>query len=474
MVLFLAILLFLAIYSTKFTTNFGIPGLVIFLSIGMIFGSDGFNIIYFDDPVLAQMATVIFLIIILFEGGFNTKKELLKIAFVPAFTLATFGIIVTALAVGFLVHFILNLDLKYAILIGSIIASTDAAAVFAIFKEKNIQPKSSATLEIESASNDPMAIILTTTMIQFIQGNLPNFGYFALNLLWQIIVGIIIGFLVGKIGVHLFNRSKLDNAGFYYVLVLCICLLSFGLAEEIKANGFMAVYISGYYLGNHRFIYKQGITRFLEGTSTFSQVALFLILGFLVFPTKVLDHWVEGIIITLILIFVARPIAVFLSTMFSKYSLKEKIFLCWGGIKGAVPIVLATYPYVAGIDESNFYFNIVFFVVLISALLQGSTLTWLAEKLDLLTEEKISNPYSLELISTEKSPYELMEYVIKNDSKLINKKLKEAKLPKSVLITAIIRENDLITPRGDTVIKENDTLFILTKFDEKSNIINLL
>ncbi|CFX29244.1 Cation/H+ exchanger [Syntrophomonas zehnderi OL-4] len=473
MILLLALLLLLATFSTKLADRLGIPGMIVFLVLGMIFGSDGLNLIYFDNPVLAQKVATAFLIIILFEGGFNTKKELLKVAFKPAFSLATVGIIITAASAGILFHLVIGLSLESSILIGAIISSTDAAAVFALFRNKSIQPKTAATLEIESASNDPMAIILTILIIDYMLGTLSNPFLFLLNLAWQITAGLAIGYLIGKLSPHLFNRARLDNGGFYYVLILGVCFLSFGLADQLKTNGFLAVYIAGFYVGNAEFVYKQGISRFLEGLSTFSNVWLFLMLGLLVFPSEILTFWKQGVVVALILILVARPLAVFLSTLFWDYSLKERVFLCWGGIRGAVPIVLATYPAAAGLPEGNYYFNIVFFVVLISALVQGSTIDFFAGKLDLLVKKKRTSPHSLELISLEQTRAELLEYYVEKDSYLVDKQLQDLPLPKDSLIIAIVRKDDIITPRGDTTIRNKDILFLLVGYEDKHELLEL-
>ncbi|MGI9952754.1 potassium/proton antiporter [Moorellaceae bacterium AZ2] len=474
MILLLSILLLLATFSTKLALRVGVPGLVIFLGLGMLFGSDGLNLIYFDDPFLAQQIANVALIIILFEGGFNTKREVLQSSFAPAFSLATVGVLFTAVALGLATHYIVGLSLEASLLVGAIVSSTDAAAVFSIFRNKSIQPKLAATLEIESASNDPMAIILTISMLDYMQNTNFNLFTFIAHLIWQIVAGIGTGYLFGRLGPHLFNRARLESGGFYYVLILGFCYLSFGVAEAIKANGFLAVFIAGYFLGNSEFVYKQGISRFLEGTSTFSNIILFLMLGLLVFPSELPAFTRQGVLIALLLMLLARPAAVFLTTLFWDYSPKEKIFLCWGGIRGVVPIVLATYPYVAGVDYSNYFFNIVFFVVLVSALIQGSTLDLLARKLGLLAGTKKTPPHSLELISTETTKCELLEFEVEKGSSLVGKRLEYIPLPKTTLVTAIVRHDDIVTPRGDTEIQEGDILFILTHEEDKERLLALL
>lgn len=470
----LGLLLLLATFSTKITSRIGIPGLVVFLGLGMFFGSDVLNLIYFDNPILAQQIAVAALVIILFDGGFTTNKSAIKTALVPASILATAGVIITAGLLGLLSYLFLDIDLKTALLIGAITSSTDAAAVFSLLRAKLLSPKSATTLEMESASNDPMAIILTVTLIELIQGQLANPAVFVLNLTWQIFFGGLIGFAIGKIGPVLFNKVKLEASGFYYVLILGLAFTTFGTAEVTHANGFIAVFIAGLVMGQTEFAFKQGVARNLEGVATFVHVILFLILGLLVFPSQVLSYWQHGVIISLLLMLVARPIAIFLCTIFWPFSTKEKIFLSWGGIKGAVPIVLATYPLVAGLPTGGYIFNTVFFVVVISTLIQGSSLYWVANKVGILVGEKKKKSYHLELIATEITDYALLEYEVEEDSHLIGQRLGGVTFPPDSLVTAIVRNNKIIAPRGATLVCAHDTLFILVKHEDKEEMLETL
>ncbi|MBC7238114.1 MAG: cation:proton antiporter, partial [Chloroflexi bacterium] len=283
MILLLSSLLLLATFSTKLAFRIGVPGLVIFLGLGMLFGSDGLNLIYFDNPLLAKQIANAALIVILFQGGFTVKREVLRLAFAPAFSLATVGVFLTAIALGLATHYLAGLSLEASLLVGAIISSTDAAAVFSIFRHKSVRPRLAATLEIESASNDPMAIILTMAMLDFIQSADFTPAPFIAHLAWQIGAGMGVGYLFGRLGPHLFNRARLESGGFYYVLILGFCFFSFGVAEVIRANGFLAVFIAGFLLGQSEFVYKQGIKRFLEGVSAFCEMMVFLMLGLLVF-----------------------------------------------------------------------------------------------------------------------------------------------------------------------------------------------
>lgn len=474
MTLLLAILLILATFSTRLASSLGVPGLIVFLALGMIFGSDGLKLINFNDPILAQQIAIAALVVILFEGGFNTKKKLLKKTLGPSMTLATLGVLITAVVLGLMSHWFLGLSLPYAMLVGSIISSTDAAAVFALFRNKNIEPKIAATLEIESAANDPMAIILTVTAIQFIQGQLTNPGLLVLNLCWQLAAGSAIGALIGLVGPKIFNRARLDTSGFYYVLIFGLCVLSYSLADLIQGNGFLAVFITGYFLGNADFVYKQGLTRFIEGIGTTSHVVLFLMLGLLVNPGELLGSWKQGVLIALFLIFVARPVVVFLITSFWDYSFKGRVFMCWGGLKGAVPIVLGTYPLVAGLPQGRDIFNVVFFVVLLSALVQGATMDLLAKKLGLLQGTKRTPVHTLELVSLAECDFEMLQFEILPGSHLAGKTLEEISLPKDSLITVIVRKQEIVTPRGDTSIMERDLLHILVHYEQKKSLLSFL
>lgn len=461
MLLLIALLIVAAVFSTKITSRFGIPILLVFLGLGMLVGSDVLNLIYFDDAVLAQQVANLALIFILFEGGCTTRRSTLRLVLGPALTLATAGIIITALVLGLLIYGLTDFSLLYALMIGAIISSTDAAAVLMMLRQRSIRPIVAATLEVESAANDPAAILLTVLFIQILTGETQHVGAFALKFFWQLGGGIGMGYLVSKIGVWLFNTLDSDNRGDYYVLSLGVSLLAFGLADVIHANGMLAVFFGGYWLGNAEFSYKRGVSHFIEGIASFSNVALFLLLGLLVFPKDLRLAWKEGSLIALSLIFIARPVAVLLCTVLFRFNRKERLFIMWGGIKGAVPIVLATYPAVYGLDQGHFIFHVVFFAVVLSCLLQGTTLSWMARKLRLTIPARPKSLYSIELLTKQKSAVEMFEVQIEDAAHSIGQPLKHLQLPKDVLITAIVRANHLFPPKGDAVIQAHDILFVL-------------
>lgn len=475
MVLVLAVLLLLATYSTKISSKIGVPGLVIFLLIGMLFGGGALNLINFTDYVTAQAIANLCLIFILFEGGLSTKKENFKATAAPAGLLATVGVIITAIVFGLALHYILGLDLYIALLLGAITSSTDAAAIFATFKDKLVKKDIAATLEVESASNDPMAIILTVSMINFMQNTLGSSGSVILNFFWQFIAGVLMGIVVAKLAVYMFNKINLDNQSFYYVLILAVGLLTFGLSELIGGNGFMAVFITGVIIGNSEYAFKRGVTLFVDGVSTFAHVILFLILGLLVHPAEALGVWKEGVGAALLLMFIARPVAVFITLAYTKrYTLKERIFLSWAGIKGSVPIVLGTYPLVAGIPEGRYIFNLVFFVVLLSTTIQGATIPWVAKMTDLFIGVRKRRAHSMELLSLEKTHLELVEYSVDDISVVAGMRIEDLDLPAQTLVVSIIRGDDIIAPNGSTILEDHDILYLLVSYKDQARVAECL
>jgi cell volume regulation protein A len=418
--------------------------------------------IYFDNAVLAQLFGTLALIVILFDGGMQTKWNHVKPVLAPSLTLATLGVILTTLVVGLFAKFILGVGWLEAFLFGSIVGSTDAAAVFAVMGSQNVKPRISTTLEAESGSNDPMAIILTITCISLIQNPQTSIWGAFLSFILQMSLGVIFGLVMGKLAVWIINKINLDSSGLYPVLAMGLAILTFGTTALLKGSGILAVYIMGVYVGNSDLTFRHSIFRFNEGFAWMMQILMFILLGLLVFPEQLNAIAWQGVAIAVVLIFVARPVSVFLSTLKMGFTLKEKLFISWSGLKGAVPIVLATYPMVAGVENSQLIFNIVFFVVLISCVVQGTTISILADKLGLTRGEKVTSPYSFELVSMGKTNSEIIEIVIKKYSSTIGKEIQELVLPDNTLITAVIRDNKIITPSGSTKLAEDDILYILT------------
>ncbi|WP_077210579.1 potassium/proton antiporter [Bacillus dakarensis] len=472
-----ATFLIVGVLTTKFSSRLGVPALVLFIAVGMIMGSDVLGIIYFDNAQLAQMIGILALIIILFEGGLQTDWKNVRPVITPALSLATFGVLLTSGIVAVAAKFILGIGWLEAVLFGAIVGSTDAAAVFAVLKGQNIKPRIASTLEAESGSNDPMAVLLTVATIELIMNPSASILSMIGTFFVQMIVGLVLGVAFGKLAVFSLNRINLDSSGLYPVFATAFALLTYGLTAFLNGSGLLAVYIAAIIIGNAEDIaYRQSIFRFSEGFAWMMQIAMFIILGLLVFPSELFswDILLKGMLMSFILMVVARPVAVYLSTIRMNYSNKEKIFLSWAGLKGAVPIVLATYPLLANVEGSSLIFNVVFFVVLTSCLVHGSTITILAQKLGLTGPQKATPIHSLELVSLGKADAEMIEYEMKEDAAIIGKTLLEIPFPEGALVNAIIRNDKLITPTGNTVIQAGDFLYILVSRKKKLHLKKLL
>ncbi|WP_280771468.1 potassium/proton antiporter [Salipaludibacillus daqingensis] len=465
-----AFILIAGVLAAKFSTRLGVPSLVMFILVGMIIGSDGFGFVHFNNPQLAQTIGIFALIIILFEGGLQTKWSTVRSVALPSLSLATLGVFLTSAIVGGAAYYIFDVTVTEALLFGAIVGSTDAAAVFATLKERNIKARMGAILEAESGANDPMAVFLTLSFIELIL--LPETNLWSLipAFFWQMAVGLLIGLLFGKLASESINRIHLDSSGLYPLFSVAFALLTFSVATFLEASGFLAVYVAALVVGNSELTFRYSIFQFNEGFAWMSQILMFIILGLLVFPSQVftLDVMLKGLLLSFILILVARPAAVFLSTLGMKYTVKEKAFLSWAGLRGAVPIVLATFPIVAGLDNAQLFFNVVFFIVLTSTLIQGSTISFIAKKLNLTGPIKDTPHHSMELISMGKANAEMVQFKTNEQSAIVGKKLHEISFPQKANISAIVRNENLITPYGETEIKEGDFLYILvaTRFKE--------
>lgn len=463
MIMLFSFLLLLGVMTAKFSTRVGVPALVLFMFLGMILGSDVLGLIYFDNANVAQLIGVLALVIILFEGGLQTEWKSVKKVAGPSLSLATLGVLLTTSLVAVGAKLLLDINWLEAFLIGSIVGSTDASAVFSVLSGKNIKERLTSTLEAESGTNDPMAVFLTLSVIQLIVSADSNIFMFIVSFFWQMGAGLALGYFFGRLGSRTINNINLDSSGLYPVLALAFAIVTYSVTAMINASGLLAVYVAAMVIGNRELTYRHSILRFNEGFAWMMQILMFILLGLLVFPSQLMDWsliW-KGLLLSLILLVVARPIAVFLSTFFFKFTIKELTFISWAGLRGAVPIVLATFPMIAGIEGSQQIFNIVFFVVLTSALIQGSSIPFVAGKLGLTGESKPKSVHSIELVSIGKANAEMIEFEVNAGNELVNKALKDVTLPKSVLVNAIIRNDELVTPYGDTIILEGDILFIL-------------
>lgn len=477
LLLLIALLLISGVLTTKFSTRLGVPSLVLFIMVGMLTGSEGLGFIYFDNAQLTQMIGVTALVIILFDGGIQTNWDKIKPVVKPSLSLATIGVILTTTIAGIASKYVLNVGWIEAFLFGAIVGSTDAAAVFSVLKGKNVKERLEATLEAESGSNDPMAVFLTISFLELLVSNKSNYLSMFLFFIWQMGLGLMAGLLFGKVAVFSINKINLDSSGLYPVFALAFALLTYSFTDMINASGLLAVYIAAIIIGNSdELTYSHSIFRFNEGLAWMMQIVMFVILGLLVFPSQLFtwDIMSKGLILSFILILIARPIAVFISTYAMTYNVKEKLFLSWAGLRGAVPIILATFPLIAGTENSQTFFNVIFFIVLTSALIQGSTISYVAGLLGLTSPVKTKPPHTLELISIGNANAEIVECEVNEHHPITGKKLIDINFPKGTLVNAIIREGQLITPDGQSQIKTNDTLYILVSKKKKRELKQLL
>lgn len=458
------LLIVLSVVTSNLSMRYGIPALLIFLGLGMLFGSDGLNIVAFDDNNLAQALGIIALAYILFSGGLDTDWERVKPVVGPAMVLSTGGVLISALIVGGFVSLILNVSFVEGLLMGAIISSTDAAAVFSVLRSKSVGLKYNLKelIEFESATNDPMAIILTTGLIQFIQSPDVTAASFFWIFLKQMVIGFPAGVLLGKGAVWAINYVNLRYDGLYPVLALSFVPLIYAGTDLIGGNGFLAVYLAGLIMGNSIIAHRRSLMNFFDGISWLMQIAMFLTLGLLVYPSSILGIWKEGLLIALVLILLGRPVSIFLGMLFTRYSTRAKLMVSWVGLRGAVPIILATFPLVAGIQQAELFFSIVFFIVVTSVLLQGTTIPMVARLLgvDAPIEEKTRYPIELEPSVDTKTA--LKEIVISDEDLAVGKQILELGLPENVLVTLINREGRFFVPRGTTEIQQKDKLLILT------------
>jgi cell volume regulation protein A len=469
LILVTGVLLLLGIASSKLSTRLGMPVLVLFLLVGMFAGSEGIGGIEFENFHLAHAIGTLALAMILFDGGLGTSLTAIRLAWKPSILLATVGVLVTAVITGVAASWILEISWLEGLLLGSIVGSTDASAVFAVLRWGGVGlPKRiAAVLEVESASNDPMAIFLTIGCIEVLLGNVtlgPGLlGLFAS----QMLIGALLGLLVGYAAVEVVNRVELGAAGLYPVLISAFCLLSFGLAVQLGGSGYLAVYLAGVVIGNRRLMYQRSIRRFHDAIAWLAQIIMFITLGLLCFPSRLLEVSGKAILISIVLILVARPIAVLISTLGFRFNWRELTFMSWVGLKGAVPITLATFPLILGTTDvtlqAPLLFDVVFFIVVVSAVVQGTSITPVARRLGLERPRDPEPPVSLEISSLRKVDGEVVDYAIGKDSRAAGRLVKDLALPGGVVIALVAREGHIIPPQGITRINAGDHVIVVLR-----------
>jgi len=459
-------LLLAGVISAKFSNRFNVPSLVLFIIVGMALNP----LIYYDNAKLTQLFGILALIIILFDGGMQTSWRDIRPVIGGSVSLATIGVMITATVFGVCSVFILGIDWKEGMLIGAIVGSTDAAAVFAVLGSQNVKKRLTSTLEAESGTNDPMAVFLTISFIEWIQ--IPDLSVWEMlfSFVWQMGLGLGLGLLAGWFIVQVLNRIALDTSGMYPILAIGFAILTYSGVGLLKGSGFLAVYVMALVIGNSDLQYRFTIVRFNEGFAWLMQIMMFILLGLLVFPLQLLEITWQGLVLSILLMFVARPLGVFISLMYSKFTGKEKTLIAWAGLKGAVPIVMATYPMIAGLEHGQLFFNIVFFIVLTSALIQGATISPLAKRLGLAGEPGGQQVHALELVSVGKTNMDLVKKTIEPGACIENSYLHQLRLPDDTLITAIIRGEEMIAPKGTTQLLAGDVAYVLVAKNQRDEI----
>jgi len=467
-IILIAGLLFLvSILASVISSRIGAPLLLVFLLIGMLMGESGPGGIEFHDFPSAYLIGSLALAVILFDGGLRTKVDTFRVGLRPAVTLATLGVLLTVGITGLLTSLLLDLPLIVGLLIAAIVGSTDAAAVFYLLRAHGLELKQrvGATLEIESGSNDPMAIFLTIALVEFMVGEHASLGIgLAVEFVQQMGIGAVVGLAGGLMMQWLINHIRL-TPGLYPLLAVAGALLLFGAAAVLDGSGFLAVYLAGILLGNRPLQSAQNIRRFHDGLAWLAQIIMFLMLGLLVSPQELLDVAAHGLVIAAILILLARPLAVIACLLPFRFPWREQLFMGWVGLRGAVPILLGLLPFLAGAEGAAMYFNVAFFVVLISLVVQGWTVAPLARLLQLDVPPRSRVVHRLELDLPGQAEFELVGYTIEEDSPAVYKMVGRLKLPENTRIVTVVRQGNPLADADDDILQVNDYVYVLTSPD---------
>ena len=461
-------LLLVATLLSPVSQRLGLPVLLLVLAVGMAAGSEGIGRIPFEDYRLAFRVGTLALVLILFDGGLGTPRSVLRRALPRAVTLATLGVVITAVAVA-LVAMALGFPPELAVLVGAVVSSTDAAAVFVVLRGSGVRLRETtgATLEIESGLNDPIALLLTVVATEVVLGE-GTMGPELLGLgVIQLALGVLFGIAIGRVGRALLHWVVLPAPGLYPVVTVAIALLAYGIPTLVDGSGFLAAYVAGLVLGDGPLPYRPGIRRVHDALAWLSQIAMFLLLGLLVFPSRLLATAPTGLLLAIALLFLARPLAVFLCFLPFRASLRERVFISWVGLRGAVPIVLATYPVLRGVAQGDVIFHVVFFVVLVNGLIPGATVGWMARRFGLAARE-VSAPAAVELVSLREYPGEFVWYTIDRASAVAGATIGDLPLPDGCVLTLVLRHEGIVAMREDTRFRPDDHVCVFVRHEERA------
>jgi len=461
--LVISLLFLLSVIASKISSRFGVPALLLFAVIGMLAGSDGPGGIYFDYPWATQFLGITALALILFSAGFETNFSLVRPVLWQGISLATVGVAVSAVVVGLFSSWLLHLPVEEGLLIGAIISSTDAAAVFNVLRSRRLYLKGNLgeLIELESGSNDPMAVLLTIALIRLMSHPETTLGSTALMVVVQLLLGAAAGYVIGRLIVVAVNRIRLEWEGLYPVFTVAMAVFAFAAIATMRGSGFVGVYVAGIIVGAGRLTHRTTLRLFHEGVAWLMQIAMFLVLGLQVFPSELPRVAISGMLIAFFLMLVARPVSVFVALPTSTYSVREKLFIAWAGLRGAAPIILATFPLLAGIKDSHLIFNIVFFVALTSLLLQGTTLAALARYWNLTAVTSRQRAFPLLFNPDESIDSHMADITVEAGSAADNRKIMDLQLPENTLVVLVSRKERFVVPQGSTILRGGDRLMVL-------------
>jgi cell volume regulation protein A len=474
--LWVAVLLFVSVISSKISDRFAVPVLLLFLGIGMLSGSEGIGGIPFENAQLAKSIGLVALIFIIFSGGIDTDWKDTKPVVWHGVVLSTLGVLLTAVITGFFAVYILNFSIWEGMLLGSIVSSTDAAVVFAVLRSKRISLKKplKPLLEFESGSNDPMAIFLTTGFISLL--TVKNMGLASLfpRFILDMGMGALTGYLMARAIIFIVKRLKLDYEGLYPVVMISLVLFTYCIAVLVKGNGILAVYLAGLGLGQAEYPNKKYIIKFHDGLAWICQIAMFVTLGLLVFPSHLAELAWAGLLLTFLLMFIARPVSVLLCLLPFNISLRQKTLISWVGLRGSVPIILATFPFTAGLPQAEIYFNIVFFVVIASVFIQGTSIPFISKILKLDTPLVERKSYPIEFQKVKGIDADLTEVIVPHTSEIVGKRIDELNSLHKCVIVLISRTDRFVIPAPYVVIEGGDVLLVLANDDDLKQLQDVL